>query len=177
MRHAENHNLLSKRKLDVLEKRNSLRKKTTEATLDSIPNSKIGLFGLKHGLPINKYIKRPEAKNITKVLRSLDKLPKNSGVEGWVFNEVVEDIETNIKYEGYIQRHLAEIKKLSKNESVSISTNINYDRFSGLSNEAREKLNLVKPETLGQASRISGVSPADMSVLMVYLLPKKRGFT
>jgi len=177
VRHAENHNLLSKRKLDVLEKRNSLRKKTTEATLDSIPNSKIGLFGLKHGLPINKYIKRPEAKNITKVLRSLDKLPKNSGVEGWVFNEVVEDIETNIKYEGYIQRHLAEIKKLSKNESVSISTNINYDRFSGLSNEAREKLNLVKPETLGQASRISGVSPADMSVLMVYLLPKKRGFT
>ena len=82
-------------------------------------------------------------------------------------------IETSIKYEGYIKRHEVEIKKLIKNEKITIGKDIDYSGFKGLSNEAKEKLNVVKPETFGQASRVSGVTPADLSALMIYLLPKK----
>ena len=169
--HAKTHRLLSEKKLGALENRFSLRKKTLSATIGSIPKNKTGLFGLKQSLPINKYLKRPEA-SITQVLNILGKKPRLLGIESWAFNEVVEDIETDIKYEGYIKRHFAEIKKISKFENVPIDPGVNFTHFSGLSNEAKEKLSLVRPETFGQASRISGVTPADVSVLMVYLLPK-----
>ncbi len=79
------------------------------------------------------------------------------------------DVETEIKYEGYIKRHLSEIQKISQNENLFIDKNTDYSAYSGLSSEAVEKLSLVKPETFGQACRISGISPADASVLMVYL--------
>ena len=80
--------------------------------------------------------------------------------------------ETEIKYAGYIKRHLSEINKISKNENTPIVPDVDYTSFSGLSNEAIEKLSFIKPETFGQACRISGVSPSDVSVLMVYLLTK-----
>ena len=81
-------------------------------------------------------------------------------------------METGVKYAGYIKRHLKEIKKLEKNENLVIDKNTNLNKFQGLSLEARQKLSVVRPETFGQASRISGVSPADISTLMVYLLNK-----
>ena len=87
-----------------------------------------------------------------------------------VFLEALDDIETEIKYGGYIKRHLQEIKKQEDNENLKINKNTNYSLFSGLSNEAIEKLSLVKPETFGQAGRIFGVSPSDISTLMIYLL-------
>lgn len=96
--------------------------------------------------------------------------PKTTNSETWSFLEVVDDIETEIKYDGYIKRHLKEIEKLEKNENLRIDKNINFNEFRGLSLEARQKLSAVRPETFGQASRISGVSPADISTLMVYLL-------
>jgi len=65
---------------------------------------------------------------------------------------------------------LLEIKKQSANENLKIKPNINYSKFKGISIEGREKLNIVKPQTFGQASRISGVSPSDVSALMIYLL-------
>jgi NAD/FAD-utilizing enzyme apparently involved in cell division len=83
--------------------------------------------------------------------------------------EVIEDVETEIKYGGYIKRHLREIEKASQSEGVLINKDLNYLSISGLSSEAKEKLSLVKPQTLGQASRVSGVSPSDVSVLMIYL--------
>ena len=169
--HAKKYNLLSKRKLDSLVKREDLRNKTKEATRGSIPNKNIGSFGLKQGLPIEKYIKRPEV-NIKTVLEIVGKLPPFSSLDSWSYNEVLDDIETDIKYAGYIKRQEVEINKLLKNENVKISAGVNYNSFAGLSNEAKEKLTLVNPETFGQASRISGVSPADISALMVYLLPK-----
>jgi len=171
IKHAKKHNLLSKKRLDVLECRADLRKETVSATKASIPKNKIDLFGLSHPLPIYKYIKRPDV-NIFNVLSSLRKLPPDASLETWAFNEVVECVETDIKYEGYIKRHEAEVKKLYKNENLPIDKAVNYSGFKGLSNEAVEKLNLVRPETFGQASRISGVSPSDVSVLMVYLLPR-----
>ena len=76
-------------------------------------------------------------------------------------------MEAEIKYEGYIKRHLNEIEKQKKNDSLSISKNLDYSNFTGLSNEAIEKLSFVRPETLGQAMRVSGVTPVDISVLLV----------
>jgi tRNA uridine 5-carboxymethylaminomethyl modification enzyme len=169
--HAKKHNLLSSGKLSFLAKRGELRNKTKEAIGGSIPNKDITTFGLKQGIPIEKYIKRPGV-GIRSVLKKLGKLPPRSDHAGWAYNEVLSDIETDVKYAGYIKRHKKEINKLLKNENVRIRTNVNYNNFAGLSNEAKEKLTIVRPETFGQASRISGVSPADISALMVYLLPK-----
>ena len=76
-------------------------------------------------------------------------------------------MEAEIKYEGYIKRHLNELEKQKNNETLKISNNINYNKVVGLSNEAIEKLSFVRPETLGQAMRVSGVTPADISVLMI----------
>jgi tRNA uridine 5-carboxymethylaminomethyl modification enzyme len=83
--------------------------------------------------------------------------------------EEIESAEIYIKYSGYIKREQENADKLSRLENVKIPNDIDYHKFSSLSAEAREKLTKIKPATLGQASRISGVSPADISVLMVYL--------
>ena len=83
--------------------------------------------------------------------------------------EVFEQVEIDIKYEGYIKRQLAQIQELKRLEVKVLPENINYDDITGLRLEAIEKLNKIRPETVGQASRISGVSPADISVLLIYL--------
>ena len=124
--------------------------------------------GLKQKIKTKDYIKRPNTK-LRSVLKKLKKLPKNNSVPLWCYNELLDDVETEIKYAGYLTRHLKEIQKVSENESIPIDNNIDYSTFSGLSNEAIEKLSIVRPETFGQACRISGVSPADISALMVYL--------
>ena len=83
--------------------------------------------------------------------------------------EIFEQVEIDIKYEGYIKRQLAQIQELKRLEVKVLPENINYDDITGLRLEAIEKLNKIRPETVGQASRISGVSPADISVLLIYL--------
>jgi tRNA uridine 5-carboxymethylaminomethyl modification enzyme len=82
---------------------------------------------------------------------------------------VTEQVEIIIKYEGYIKRQLMQIKEMQRLESKQIPENIDYMAIYGLRLEARDKLNKVKPFNIGQASRISGVNPADISVLLVYL--------
>ncbi|MCS7013398.1 MAG: tRNA uridine-5-carboxymethylaminomethyl(34) synthesis enzyme MnmG [Chloroherpetonaceae bacterium] len=82
---------------------------------------------------------------------------------------VYEQVELDIKYEGYIRRELQNAEKLSRLESVLIPPSYDFDRIKGLSAEGREKLKKVRPTSLGQASRISGVTPADVSILMVHL--------
>ncbi len=77
-----------------------------------------------------------------------------------------------IKYEGYINRQEREIQKAKKSEEQKIPLNVNYDKIPGLSNEGREKLKKVMPENLGQASRINGVSPADISIISIYIFKK-----
>jgi tRNA uridine 5-carboxymethylaminomethyl modification enzyme len=81
--------------------------------------------------------------------------------------EINLQIELQLKYAGYIERQNNEIAKLDKMETTAIPSGINFKALTGLSNEAKEKLTKFNPSTLGQASRISGVSPADISVLMV----------
>lgn len=83
--------------------------------------------------------------------------------------EVFEQVEIELKYEGYIKRQQAQIREMRRLESKQIPEDICYDTIDGLRLEAREKLGKIRPQNVGQASRISGVSPADVSVLLIYL--------
>ena len=83
--------------------------------------------------------------------------------------ELKEQVEISIKYESYIDREQKLAEKIGTLEDFKIKSDFDYDRVKALSSEAREKLKKIKPETLGQATRISGVSPSDISVLTIYL--------
>ena len=87
--------------------------------------------------------------------------------------EILQSVEIELKYEGYIKREQKNIERLKKFESLSIPKDFNFKKIESVSNEGREKLELMKPNTIGQASRISGVSPADISVLLVHLRVRK----
>ena len=89
--------------------------------------------------------------------------------------DVIEQIDISIKYEGYIKRQTEQVHQFKKLEKRMIPADLNYDDVSNLRKEARQKLKEIKPENIGQASRISGVSPADISVLLVYLKMKQHG--
>ena len=120
-----------------------------------------GTAPLSTGCRLSDLIKRPQLSY--KVLAPFDKerpsLPP----------EVQEKVEIEIKYEGYITRQEAQVNEMLRLEKRIIPEDINYDDVYGLRLEAREKLNKVRPKNIGQASRISGVSPADISVLLIYL--------
>ena len=89
--------------------------------------------------------------------------------------DVQEQVELQIKYEGYIEKQMAQIELMRKNEVKKLPSDVDYSTIRGLRLEAAEKLNKQKPENLGQASRISGVSPADVSILAIWLEQNKRG--
>jgi tRNA uridine 5-carboxymethylaminomethyl modification enzyme len=83
--------------------------------------------------------------------------------------EVLEQAEIHIKYESYIEREQKLAEKIGTLDDFMIKSDFDYDRVKALSAEAREKLKKIRPETIGQASRISGVSPSDISVLTIYM--------
>ena len=89
--------------------------------------------------------------------------------------EIFESVETALKYEGYIKRQLQDIAEMRRLEKKLLPKEINYAEISGLRLEAQEKLNRVRPENVGQAGRISGVSPADISVLLIWLSAHNEG--
>lgn len=117
--------------------------------------------------PINLYslLKRPEV-SILDILGNFDHSFRD------LDHEILNQVEINIKYEGYILKQNEEIKKYSNLEKIFLSSAIDYHTIKGLTYEAQEKLNKVKPNTLGQASRIAGVSPADISILMINIKSK-----
>ena len=82
---------------------------------------------------------------------------------------MIELLETEIKYEGYINKALDQVDKMKRMEEKRIPANIDWDAIDSIATEARQKFKKINPETIGQASRISGVNPADISILMVYL--------
>ena len=86
--------------------------------------------------------------------------------------EIVQQVEITVKYAGYIDRQEIEVEKFKSLEDKQIPSSFDYDTVHSLRTEARQKLNKIRPATLGQASRISGVSPSDIGILMVWL---KRG--
>ena len=83
-------------------------------------------------------------------------------------------LEVQIKYEGYISKQMAQIEKFKKLEDKALREDLEYDQIEGLRIEAAQKLNQIKPRSVGQASRISGVSPADINVLLVHLEKLRR---
>ncbi len=93
---------------------------------------------------------------------------KRYGFAGTPDEKVTESVEINLKYKGYIQREIQQVEKMRRLESLVIPENFDFDRLSGLTIECRQKFKRYAPRTIGQASRISGVSPADISVLLVY---------
>ena len=116
---------------------------------------------------------RQDSSSLEQLLKRNDfthaKLPQPSG---GVSPEVAEQVEITVKYAGYIERQETEIEKFQKMESRQIPIWLDYDRISGLRNESRQKLKEIQPATLGLASRISGINPTDISLLMVWI---KRG--
>ena len=88
-------------------------------------------------------------------------------------DQAAEQVEIQVKYAGYIDRQQDEIDKQQRHENTLLPLDLDYAEVSGLSNEVKGKLNAAKPETIGQASRISGITPAAISILLVHL--KKRG--
>ena len=87
--------------------------------------------------------------------------------------DVQEQVDINIKYDGYIRRQLKQVEQFKKLEAKKIPTDLDYEKVGSLRIEARQKLEAYRPISIGQASRISGVSPADISVLLVYLSSTK----
>ena len=96
----------------------------------------------------------------------------DSKIPTWLKNDLLFDLESEIKYEGYIKRHLQEIEKIQNEPNKALSVDTDYTTIPGLSTEAKEKLSFVRPENIGQAKRVSGIKPADLSVLMVYIKNK-----
>ena len=92
----------------------------------------------------------------------------NNGFEDIPDEKVVESVEINLKYKGYIERERQQVEKLRRLESLVIPEDFDFEKLSGLTIECRQKFKRYAPRTIGQASRISGVSPADISVLLVY---------
>ncbi len=116
---------------------------------------------LKDGISAYNFLKRPEI--------TLESLRKQNLIEIKYDKEIEEEVEINIKYEGYINKAIKEAEKMTKLENKKIPDDINYDNIKNIASEARQKLKEVMPTSIGQALRISGVNPADISILMVYL--------
>ena len=134
--------------------------KEVEETLKALSSAPI-----KDTSPLSLILKRPEisiydfktfSKEVSDALDQFDE-------------DIIEQAEIQIKYQTYIEREQQNSQKMNQLENLRIKKSFDYNRLTSLSAEAKEKLLKIQPETLGQASRISGVSPSDVSVLMVYL--------
>ena len=129
-------------------------KKEINEYIEKIPSTP-----LKDGISLYDFLKRPEV-----TLENIKHF-----IEINYTNEEQEQVEINAKYEGYIKKANKEASKMLSLEEKNIPEDINYEEVPNLASEARQKLSEVRPTTIGQASRISGVNPADISILMVYL--------
>ncbi len=121
---------------------------------------------IKSGINVAELLRRPEIsyESLSEVME-LPQLPRS----------IREQIEISIKYEGYIKRQMQQVEQYKKLEGRKLPKNMDYSGIQGLRLEARQKLSQIKPESIGQASRITGVSPADISVLLIHLEQLNRG--
>ncbi|KAA0546022.1 tRNA uridine-5-carboxymethylaminomethyl(34) synthesis enzyme MnmG [Bacillus sp. BGMRC 2118] len=116
---------------------------------------------LKDGIRASDLLKRPEMtyQHINEIVPS----------EVELHSEIAEQVEIQVKYEGYIEKSLQQVERMKKMDTKKIPENIDYDAISSIANEARQKLKEVRPLSVGQASRVSGVNPSDISILLIYL--------
>ena len=151
-----------------------MKEKQIQEEIERIENTNIGTsdevqellksFGstlLTSGIKLSELVRRPELSY--ECLKPIDKERPELPFD------VIEQVNINVKYEGYIKRQQRQVEQFKKMENKIIPDNINYDEIKSLRIEAKQKLNAMRPVYIGQASRISGVSPADLSVLLVYL--------
>ena len=141
-----------------LEKKNNI-----EELLERLKETKVTIEKEKQRATTNvyDYLKNPLVK--------LDEVIKEHNLNLNYDEEVIEEVEIQIKYEGYIRKVLREAEKMLKNEEKQIPEDLDYDKVPNLASEARQKLKQIKPLTVAQAVRISGVNPSDISILLVYL--------
>jgi tRNA uridine 5-carboxymethylaminomethyl modification enzyme len=121
----------------------------------------LGTSPLREPTTLEELLRRPEV-GIADLLKTVPQAPATS-------TQVAENVEVEVKYAGYIERSMNDIRRFQELEDTRIPTRIDYTRVQGLSNEVREKLTRFKPANLGQAERISGVTPAAILCLMVHL--------
>ena len=156
----------------LLDKKNEIQKLKTElkqlraepATVNS-ELSELHTATISEKVPVENLLKRPHIG--MNELRRID--PEINERLSKYSEEVLQQVEISTKYESYIEREQKLVEKIESLEDYKIKPDFDYDRVKALSSEAREKLKKIKPETIGQLSRISGVSPADVSVLTVYM--------
>ena len=134
--------------------------------------SEMGGSTIKHSQPANKILKRPGI-NISHLPSRFTGNIDNHNFDKHIIDEINTEAETIIKYAGYIVRQYDQIEHMRSQEKLTIPKDFDYLATNSLSNEAQEKLNFVKPETLGQAMRVSGVTPADVGVLSVLVYKSK----
>ena len=172
---AKKHKLINIEQILTLDKIiNSLERlsKSFLISLDKESTNKV--LGLKQESPtkekisLTKLLKRPLITiNDIKPYIDFDKIIDPKVL--YLKKELLIETEAQIKYEGYIKRQLEHIKKIKSQEHLLIPLSFNYKKIKSISNESREKLSFIKPETLGQAMRISGIKPSDISILSVFL--------
>jgi tRNA uridine 5-carboxymethylaminomethyl modification enzyme len=137
----------------------SVEPEQVNAFLEGMDNTPVTQKGKLHGILLRPHISLSD-------LTSL--IPELHTFLAAYDQEVQEYAEITMKYEGYIQREQDMVDKMNRLEDMALLESFDYHKLSGLSNEAREKLTRSRPRTIGQASRISGVSPADISVLLIH---------
>lgn len=154
-------NFLNKKKF-IEEQTKRLKETTYSPTVIKPFFKKYGIEGkVVSGIKGDALLKRPGVSY--SMLREIDpNMPTSS-------HQYEEAIEVALKYEGYIKKQLIHVEKAEKNEKIKLEDDIDYLKIKGIRQEARQKLDKIKPDTLGRASRISGVSPSDINVLLIYL--------
>lgn len=158
----EQHQKLEEKKIKIDELKEYLKiNKITPTKENKEILEKMETTPLKDGITLYDFLKRPEI--TTKKLINFHILQNNYD------EEILNQVEIYIKYEGYISKAIREAEKMIKLENKKIPNTIDYDCIKNLASEARQKLKEVNPTSIGQATRISGVNPADISILMIYL--------
>ena len=167
--------LLEENKLNQVKEKIEMSKKLMRFTkkLSVSPEEINEVLSVKSGSKIKQKVKAPSIISrpnigINDVIKNNKSIKKFIN-DGLISKGAIEQVEIDIKYSGYINREKENADKLKRLEYVKIPKDINYFKFSSLSNESKEKLNEVKPVNIGQASRISGIKPSDISILLIYL--------
>ena len=167
--------LLEKNKLEQVEKKIEMSNKLMRFTknLSISPEEINSVLNLKSGSKIKQKLKAPSIISRPNIGIS-DIIEKSKPLKRFIkkhliVEEAVEQVEIDIKYKGYIDREKENADKLKRLEHVKIPEDIDYFKFSSLSSESKEKLSSVKPANIGQAARISGIKPSDISILLIYL--------
>ena len=155
-----------KEKIEKIEELKNYLKNNKIVTSENDLLKEMGTSPINDGVTLYELLKRPEI--------TIEKLINFGKIPNSYSKEVIEQVEIFIKYEGYILKEEKEVQRMKELESVKIPENIDYDKVINIASEAKDKLKKVMPESLGQASRISGVNPSDIAMLSVYLKKEKK---